>query len=111
MVIKKFCESLDLKVDNAYDGLQALDKLKKQSYDLIIMDNHMPHMSGIEAIRNIRQELKLKTAIFACTADVFKEAHDEFIECGANFVLTKTSPEKNSLQKRNRAILKQLFSR
>ena len=97
MVIKKFCESLDLKVDNAYDGLQALDKLKKQSYDLIIMDNHMPHMSGIEAIRNIRQELKLKTAIFACTADVFKEAHDEFIECGANFVLTKPL-QKNSLQ-------------
>ncbi|MDK9738186.1 response regulator [Vibrio sp. D404a] len=97
MVIKKFCESLDLSVDNAYDGLQALDKLKQQSYDLVIMDNHMPKMSGIEAIRNIRQELKLETVIFACTADVFKEAHDEFIECGANFVLTKPL-QKNSLQ-------------
>lgn len=97
MVIKKFCESLDLSVDNAYDGLQALDKLKQQSYDLVIMDNHMPKMSGIEAIRHIRQELKLETVIFACTADVFKEAHDEFIECGANFVLTKPL-QKNSLQ-------------
>ncbi|MEZ9059240.1 ATP-binding protein [Vibrio pelagius] len=97
MVIKKFCESLNLRVENAYDGLQALDKLKKQSYDLIIMDNHMPKMNGIEAIQNIRNKLKLKTVIFACTADVFKEAHDEFIECGANFVLTKPL-QKHSLQ-------------
>lgn len=97
MVIKKFCESLNLTVDNAFDGLQALDKLSENQYDLIIMDNHMPNMSGIEAIRKIRNELKLSTVIFACTADVFKEAHDDFLSSGANFVLTKPL-QKNSLQ-------------
>lgn len=97
MVIKKFCESIDMTVENAYDGLQALDKLATNQYDLIIMDNHMPNMSGIEAIQKIRNELKLTTVIFACTADVFKEAHDEFLVSGANFVLTKPL-QKNSLQ-------------
>ncbi|CAH7062360.1 Histidine kinase [Vibrio chagasii] len=97
MVIKKFCESINMTVENAYDGLQALDKLAINQYDLIIMDNHMPNMSGIEAIQKIRNELKLTTVIFACTADVFKEAHDEFIVSGANFVLTKPL-QKNSLQ-------------
>ena len=97
MVIKKFCESINMTVENAYDGLQALDKLATNQYDLIIMDNHMPNMSGIEAIRKIRNELKLTTVIFACTADVFKEAHDEFLVAGANFVLTKPL-QKNSLQ-------------
>ncbi|MFA0233220.1 ATP-binding protein, partial [Vibrio sp. 10N.261.45.A7] len=48
MVIRKFCESINLTVENAYDGLQALDKLASNRYDLIIMDNHMPNMSGIE---------------------------------------------------------------
>ncbi|MCK8079692.1 ATP-binding protein [Vibrio sp. 1CM24A] len=97
MVIRKFCESINLTVENAYDGLQALDKLASNQYDLIIMDNHMPNMSGIEAIQKIRGELKLTTVVFACTADVFKEAHDEFIESGADFVLTKPL-QKNSLQ-------------
>ncbi|MFZ3408059.1 ATP-binding protein [Vibrio chagasii] len=97
MVIKKFCESINMTVENAYDGLQALDKLAINQYDLIIMDNHMPNMSGIEAIQKIRNELKLTTVIFACTADVFKEAHDEFLVSGANFVLTKPL-QKNSLQ-------------
>lgn len=97
MVIKKFCESINMTVENAYDGLQALDKLATNRYDLIIMDNHMPNMSGIEAIQKIRNELKLTTVIFACTADVFKEAHDEFLVSGANFVLTKPL-QKNSLQ-------------
>ncbi|CAH7204852.1 Histidine kinase [Vibrio chagasii] len=97
MVIKKFCESINMTVENAYDGLQALDKLAANQYDLIIMDNHMPNMSGIEAIQKIRNELKLTTVIFACTADVFKEAHDEFLVSGANFVLTKPL-QKNSLQ-------------
>ncbi|NOI02601.1 response regulator [Vibrio kanaloae] len=97
MVIRKFCESINLTVENAYDGLQALDKLISNQYDLIIMDNHMPNMSGIEAIHKIRNELKLKTVIFACTADVFKEAHDDFLLSGADFVLTKPL-QKNSLQ-------------
>lgn len=97
MVIRKFCESINLTVENAYDGLQALDKLISNQYDLIIMDNHMPNMSGIEAIHKIRNELKLKTVIFACTADVFKEAHDDFLLSGADYVLTKPL-QKNSLQ-------------
>lgn len=97
MVIRKFCESLNLSVENACDGLQALDKLASNQYDLIIMDNHMPNMSGIEAIQKIRNELKLTTVVFACTADVFKEAHDEFLVSGADFVLTKPL-QKNSLQ-------------
>ncbi|MCZ8489496.1 hypothetical protein O9992_27550 [Vibrio lentus] len=35
MVIGKFCESINLTVENAYDGLQALDKLASTQYDLV----------------------------------------------------------------------------
>ncbi|MCG9597699.1 ATP-binding protein [Vibrio sp. Isolate25] len=97
MVAKKFCESMGLLVDHANDGLEAISRLKHSHYDLIIMDNHMPNMNGLDAIEHIRTKLKLNTVIFACTADVFKEAHDEFIRRGANFVLTKPL-QKSSLQ-------------
>ncbi|KJY70674.1 histidine kinase [Vibrio coralliilyticus] len=97
MVARKFCESMGLLVDHANDGLEAISRLKHSNYDLIIMDNHMPNMNGLDAIEHIRTKLKLSTVIFACTADVFKEAHDEFIARGADFVLTKPL-QKSSLQ-------------
>lgn len=53
------------------------------------MDNHMPNLSGIKTIHRIRTQLKLNTVIFACTADVFEQAHDQLIDAGADFVLTK----------------------
>ena len=97
MVARKFCESMGLLVDHANDGLEAISRLKHSNYDLIIMDNHMPNMNGLDAIEHIRTKLRLSTVIFACTADVFKEAHDEFIARGADFVLTKPL-QKSSLQ-------------
>ncbi|MBD1558287.1 response regulator [Vibrio sp. S9_S30] len=95
MVTKKFCYSLGHKVSTAKDGLEAVERLQESTYDIIIMDNHMPRLDGIEATQYIRNELKLDTIIFGCTADVFQKAHDRFIDAGANYVLTKPL-QKNS---------------
>ena len=89
IVAKGFCEKLGHEVDVAENGLIAVKKAKENEYDLISMDNHMPEMNGVEATRVIRQELGIKTLLFAYTADVFREAHDSFIEAGADHVLTK----------------------
>ncbi len=58
----------------------------------------MPSLNGIETIQRIRNQLNLSTTIFACTSDVFKEAHDRLLDAGANFVLTKPL-QSNSLIK------------
>ncbi|MCG9775459.1 ATP-binding protein, partial [Vibrio diabolicus] len=89
IVAKGFCEKLGHEVDVAENGLVAVKKARDNEYDLILMDNHMPEMNGVEATRVIRQELGIKTLLFAYTADVFREAHDSFIEAGADHVLTK----------------------
>ncbi|MDF5104119.1 ATP-binding protein, partial [Vibrio parahaemolyticus] len=75
IVAKGFCEKLGHEVDVAENGLIAVKKAKENEYDLILMDNHMPEMNGVEATRVIRQELGIKTLLFAYTADVFREAH------------------------------------
>lgn len=49
----------------------------------------MPEMNGVEATHYIRDKLKLNTLIFAYTADVFREAHDSFLNAGVDHVLTK----------------------
>ena len=89
VVTKTFCQKQGHKVLLAENGLVAIEILKNKRFDLIIMDNHMPEMDGITATKVIRDELKLNTVIFGCTADVFKEARDNFISAGANHVLTK----------------------
>ncbi|WP_299002414.1 PAS domain-containing hybrid sensor histidine kinase/response regulator [uncultured Shewanella sp.] len=95
LVAKTFCQRLGHNATIANNGLEAVNQLKENDFDLIIMDNHMPEMDGIEATKAIRQELKKNTPIFACTADVFQEAHDSFIEAGANHVLTKPLQEQS----------------
>lgn len=89
IVAKGFCEKLGHTVEIAENGLIAIKKAQEHQYDLILMDNHMPEMSGVEATRFIRERLGINTVLFAYTADVFREAHDSFIEAGADHVLTK----------------------
>ncbi|WP_392340661.1 CHASE3 domain-containing protein [Moritella marina] len=89
MVAKSFCTKQGFNVDTAANGLIATQMVQDKKFDLIIMDNHMPEMNGIEATRFIRQELGMDTLLFAYTADVFQEAHDGFIEAGADHILTK----------------------
>lgn len=89
LVAKTFCQKQGHKVTVAEDGSIAIKVVQEQCFDLIIMDNHMPEMDGITATKYMRQTLNMDTIIFGCTADVFKEAHDNFIDAGVDHVLTK----------------------
>ncbi|WP_051333741.1 hybrid sensor histidine kinase/response regulator [Aliagarivorans marinus] len=93
MVMTKFCQRLGHRCSVVENGRLALEILAERPFDLIIMDNHMPEMNGVDATRAIRQQLGLDILIFACTADVFEQARDEFIEAGANHILTKPLQE------------------
>ncbi|NND62829.1 MAG: response regulator [Flavobacteriaceae bacterium] len=96
--IKQLLKKLKVEVDIAENGKEAVDIVsnKKDEYDLILMDMHMPVMSGIEAIEHIRtlnhQSIK-KVPIVACSADVFPEARKNAIKAGIDFYLTKPLSE------------------
>jgi signal transduction histidine kinase/CheY-like chemotaxis protein/HPt (histidine-containing phosphotransfer) domain-containing protein len=97
IVAKGFCENYGHHVSIAENGIVAIDRLKAERFDLVLMDNHMPEMNGIEATRYIRETLRLNILVFAYTADVFREAHDNFIEAGADHVLTKPLQQESFL--------------
>lgn len=78
-------------VEVAQTGHEVLQKLDSgETYDLILMDIHMPEMDGDEAASIIRTESRFdKLPIIALTANVIKKDHERYYKLGMNDVLTK----------------------
>ncbi len=76
----------------AADGVQALQAMQKQSFDVVFMDMIMPHMDGIEACQRIRADLdadKQHAPILGLSANVNSADRTRFIQAGANDFLLK----------------------
>ena len=80
-------------VVTATDGIQALEALKKDNFDCILMDINMPEMDGIEATRIIRNapEFKDKASIpiIALTAYAMSGDREKFLAFGMDEHVTK----------------------
>lgn len=96
-IAKAYCQKYNLNVEWATSAKAGIERILEKSFDLILMDNQMPGMSGIEATKYIREELKLTIPIYAYTADALQEASDEFLLAGANYIITKPIREKSIL--------------
>ena len=76
----------------AEDGRQALAMAATHTWDLILMDLHMPEMDGLESSRAIRalpDPALARTRIVALTADVFPETRQQVVEAGMDGFMTK----------------------
>jgi len=72
------------------DGDVALDRLREREFDLFLCDVRMPRMNGIDVIKEIRRDEKLKSNIvFAVTASVFPEFRDKALDAGFDDFLMK----------------------
>ncbi|NOH81252.1 response regulator [Vibrio sp. RE86] len=90
LVLENVLEQMGFKVTVATRGKYAVDLARRNAYNLILMDHHMPEMSGLEATRLIRQiSLNEKTVILGCTADVFAETKAKMISAGVDSVVAK----------------------
>ena len=87
---KIMLEDCGMNVDIAEDGLQALEMVQKQPYDVLLMDMQMPHLDGPDATRRIRQLPHGATVpIVAMTANAFAEDREQCLAAGMNDFITK----------------------
>jgi PAS domain S-box-containing protein len=70
LLMKTVLEDFGFACDIAGNGKIAVEKLKTRSYDIILMDLHMPEMNGFKAAKHIRTIMNLNVPIIALTADV-----------------------------------------
>ncbi|WP_185156259.1 PAS domain S-box protein, partial [Fulvivirga kasyanovii] len=98
LVVSHALDSFDIEITEAENGLQAIELIKKQNFDLILMDIQMPVMDGIEATRIIRNELKITAPIIALSANAFKSEIDACKAIGMDDYITKPFEEKDFLQ-------------
>jgi CheY-like chemotaxis protein len=98
--MKVLLKKMNLKFDIVNDGLEAIEAFKNSKYNLILMDENMPNMSGIEATKYILQYEKDNnlehTPIVALTANALKGDRVRFLEAGMDEYLTKPL-DKNKL--------------
>ncbi len=90
LVAKAILAKLGYQVTIAYNGQQAVDIVKTQPFDAILMDCHMPIMDGYEATRIIKSELgKKDLPIIAVTANVMHGDREKCYSAGMDDYITK----------------------
>ncbi|MBA4381609.1 MAG: chemotaxis protein CheY [Sideroxydans sp.] len=77
-------------VQEAEDGVDALNKLRGDQFDFVVSDWNMPNMTGIELLRAIRADASLKhLPVLMVTAEAKKENIIEAAQAGASGYVVK----------------------
>jgi len=90
LIAREMLVSAGATVDTAEDGQQAVERLRVQRFDLVLMDMQMPVMDGLEATRRIR-ELPggARLPVLAMTANAMAADRERCLQAGMDEVLTK----------------------
>ncbi len=77
------------KIIQAENGVEAVEQIKKNKFDLMIIDLNMPFIGGMEIINMVHNELKLATPIIVLTSSGVEEVELESFTMGANEFISK----------------------
>lgn len=88
MITKKILEKHKMVCQVADNGMDAVRMVEKTNFNVVLMDIHMPGISGIEATQKIR-EFNKDIPIIALTAVTIDENLDDFYRAGFNEIIPK----------------------
>ncbi|WP_313640195.1 response regulator [Paenibacillus sp. FSL K6-0276] len=99
MLIEDTLEDLEnVEIHTAENGLEALTKLSKNHFDLVILDYMMPELTGIEVLQQLDEEKKKATAILMLTAKAQDVDRIRAVDAGARYFMPKPFSPMELLQ-------------
>jgi signal transduction histidine kinase/ActR/RegA family two-component response regulator len=103
-VAQRLLAKYNINIETANSGFKCLDLVKVNKYDLILLDDMMPKMSGKETLEQLKTYSNFNTPVVVLTANAVYGVKDEYITLGFNDYLSKPI-EKDEL---NRVLKKYL---
>ena len=90
-VALRILERMGYRADVAANGLEVLESLQRQQYDVVLMDVQMPNMDGVEATQQIRDiwPPEQQPAIIAMTANALTGDREKYLESGMDDYISK----------------------
>jgi CheY-like chemotaxis protein len=86
----RILEQMGYRADVASNGIEAVESIERQTYDVILMDVQMPEMDGLDATRNIRKLTQVtQPHIIAMTANAMEGDREMCIAAGMNDYVSK----------------------
>ena len=95
LVFKMMLSNMKAEVDEAENGLEALDKLREATHDLVLMDIQMPVMDGTSALQVIKKKYGESIPVIALTAAAFNSEVSHMLNLGFSDCITKPIDQKN----------------
>jgi len=85
----RLLQQMGYRADVASNGIEAIEAIERQRYDVILMDVQMPEMDGLEASRQIVRRWTERPRIVAMTANAMQGDREECLEAGMDDYVTK----------------------
>jgi two-component system sensor histidine kinase/response regulator len=100
LVIRAVLEQMGHHCEVVADGAQAIERVARSPYDLVLMDIQMPHVDGLQATRRIRALPgdRGRVPIVALTANAMAEERATYLEAGMNNHVSKPVDTKSLAQ-------------
>ncbi|MEA2569335.1 MAG: two-component system, sensor histidine kinase and response regulator [Acidobacteriota bacterium] len=97
-VARELLTMAGLFVVEAHNGYQALDRLAAEQFDVVLMDVQMPELDGVETVKAIRAQERLRTLpVIAMTAHAMLGDRERFLDCGMSDYVAKPIEEDQLL--------------
>ncbi|HWV31342.1 MAG TPA: response regulator [Dyadobacter sp.] len=96
-LLKAIFERLNIPLTIVNNGQEALDKLREETFDMVLMDIQMPVMDGYTAIKEIRRTISPTIPIITMTAHAMVGEKEECLSIGANSYISKPFKESELL--------------
>lgn len=96
---KRVINKFGFDVEIAENGSVGLDKLRREKFDLVLMDLQMPEMDGYQTVQAIRGELRLEVPIIAMTAHSLVGEKEKCLEIGMNDYIGKPFTQEELYKK------------